>query len=163
MLRDHLSMHRSGFYQPPTIIHLSLCDPQSLTSSFGPLIIRDFGVFGCGRCLTRPGALVGRWIRSVVRGFTGVISNIPTGPFEVKRTMGNKLVQFTRTIFAFGQGLVGKFLNDLFNFAALTALILIDRHFFQFPPDFKRSGKHSHQKIWLNIVCDFGLSRQSYR
>jgi hypothetical protein len=46
--------------------------------------------------------------------------------------MRNKLGQFSRAILALGQGLIGKFLNSLLDFSALTALILVDRHFFDF-------------------------------
>jgi hypothetical protein len=101
-------------------------------SPFGTLIVSGFSAFGCGLCFTCPDALVGRGFRFVFWGFSGVIRNIPTGPFKVERAMGNKLVQFARTMSAFGQGLFGKFLNDLFNFTAIIALVLVHRHILDF-------------------------------
>jgi hypothetical protein len=96
------------------------------------LIVTVFCTCCRGLGFAFPGTAISRGVRFAFLGFPGVIGYIPSGSFEVERTMGNELVKFARTMSAFGQRFVRKLLNDFFDLAALMALILVDRHSLKF-------------------------------
>ena len=58
----------------------------------------------------------------------------------MEAALRNKLVKFSRTLVAFGQRLIWKFLVDLFKFAAFCTLIFLYGHWIQ-PPKLHRAYK----------------------
>ena len=65
---------------------------------------------------------------SGIFGSIFIIGHVPSRTFEVEAASGNKLVKFSGTVSAFGQGFVRKLLKSFFDCAAFFTLVLVNGH-----------------------------------